>query len=78
MAKPRGKPFVAGHDPRRHVFTREERRRGFASMMAKPMPSRLRAAIRKKIKRDLAGKPNHTAAEALEAHRRVYDDAIPF
>lgn len=78
MAKQRGKPFVAGYDPRRHQLTTEERRRGFAAMLKKPMPSRLRSAIRKKIKRDLKGKPNKWVREALEARCRILGEAIPF
>ena len=30
----RGRPFVKGHDPRRHIFTDEERSRGFYTALA--------------------------------------------
>lgn len=78
MAKQRGRPFVTGYDPRRHQLTTEERRRGFAAMMSKPMPQRLRVAIRRKIKASLRGKPNRRTIEAIAAHQRIYEEAIPF
>lgn len=63
--------FKKGFDPRRHQLTYEERARGYANMLAKPMPSRLRAALRRKIKRDLRGKPNKILAAHLAAHRKL-------
>ena len=67
--------FRPGPDPRRHVFTREEQQRGYAAMLATPMPARLRAAIRNKIKRYFRGKPNRHVQMAVEAHRKIYGES---
>ncbi len=50
-AKPRGRPFVTGYDPRRRVLTRDDCKKGYANA-----PSRIKCRIRgmyrgKKIKR---------------------------
>lgn len=63
--------FKKGFDPRRHEFTQEERRKGYRNMLARPMPSRLRAMIRKRIRGFYRGKGNAHARAAVEAHRRL-------
>lgn len=39
--KPRGRPFVQGFDPRRHLLTRADREKGY-----RLAPSRVKARIR--------------------------------
>jgi hypothetical protein len=50
--KPNPGWFKKGYDPRRHVLSKAEKRKGYwvATQFAK-MPSRLRAWLRKKIRR---------------------------
>lgn len=44
--------FKPGYDPRRHVFSKRERQKGYdVAMNEAKMPSRLRAWLRKKIRR---------------------------
>ena len=69
--------FKPGPDPRRHVLTREERQRGFASFLAKPMSSRLRASIRRKITRCRQGKPPKNS-DYHKARAVVYGEELPF
>jgi hypothetical protein len=70
--KPRGRPFQAGNDPRRHQFTVEDCRKGFAAMLKTPMPSRTRVHLRRKIMRRYRGKGKPSAARAAAAHAGVY------
>ena len=44
--------FRPGYDPRRHIFSQAERRKGYRiATQERKMPSRLRAWLRKKIRR---------------------------
>jgi hypothetical protein len=47
--------FLPGPDPDRHLLTLDECRKGFAAMLATPMPSRLRSSLRKKIRQSCTG-----------------------
>jgi len=56
--KPRGKPFVCGFDPRRHILTRSERQKGyFYAVIASKIPSRMRAHLRSKIRNYYQNRP---------------------
>ena len=56
--KPRGRPFAKGFDPRRHVLSKAECRKGYLiATQLRPMPSRLRAWLRKKITRYYQSRP---------------------
>ena len=73
--------FRAGPDPRRHVFSQAERRKGFwvATRLSK-QPSRVLAWLRNKIKRHYQGKPDRRAAQValqMEARRKLYGEEIP-
>ncbi len=68
--------FLAGPDPDRHELTRQERQRGFANMLAAPMPSRVRAHIRRKIRQRYRGCTNPRVLAHIEAHRRIYGEAV--
>lgn len=70
--------FRPGPDPRRHVLTREERQRGFAAFLAKPMSSRLRASIRRKIGRCRVGNTESCNRNEAAAARAVVFGEIPF
>ena len=44
--------FKPGYDPRRHVFSKRDQQKGYrVATQEKKMPSRLRAWLRKKIRR---------------------------
>ncbi len=44
--------FNPGYNPRRHIFSRVERQKGYrVATQEKKMPSRLRAWLRRKIRR---------------------------
>ncbi len=47
-------------DDGRHYLSRLDRQKGFEAMMRKPMPSRLRASIRKRIRGYYQGRNRKT------------------
>jgi hypothetical protein len=71
--KPRGRPFRKGYDARRHLLTRAECRKGFAVLLeliaAGKVPSRVAAAIRKKMRQQRIDGPRGRTAwpELLDA-----------
>jgi hypothetical protein len=49
--QPNSGSFAPGPDPRRHVFSAAERRKGFrVAALEKKLPSRLRSWLRRKIR----------------------------
>lgn len=51
---PRGKPFKKGYDERRHLLTRENRQKGYRTLMqlvrTGKIPSRVAASIRRRMR----------------------------
>lgn len=65
----RGRPFAKGYDPRRHILSKEECRKGYIqATQTRRLPSQIRAWLRNKLRRRLQQKREGTLPQGPGYH----------
>jgi hypothetical protein len=70
--KPNSASFIPGPDSRRHILSKEEKRKGFVMAQRSPKARRFRVWLWRKISRFYVGKPcRKSSVKGIEALERL-------